>query len=228
MLAIRSTADELMDDPALPLADYAAVIADLAQVNRVTMAARPTLGFLKARTKAGGGFRLLDVGYGHGDMLRRIEKWAAARDITADLVGIDLNPSSEPAARAATIRGENIDFRTGDYVDLADEPFDFIISSLVAHHMSQAQLIAFLAFMDKQARQGWLVNDLHRHSFAYLGFPLLARLFRWHPIVRHDGQLSIARSYRPSEWPPLLAAAGVKRARVFTTFPFRLCVESHL
>jgi len=37
--------------------------------------------------------------------------------------------------------------------------------------------------------------------------------------------LSIARSYRPAEWQPLLKAAGVPDAHVFRAFPFRLCVE---
>ena len=219
-------AQELMDDPSLPAADYAAVVADLAQVNTVTMARRPTLAFLKRAIGNAKTFRLLDVGYGEGDMLRAIAEWAEKRDIEVQLVGIDLNPSSESAAQAATPAAMPIEYRTGDYADLADEPFDFIISSLVAHHMSEAQLVAFLAFMDAHARKGWFVNDLHRHGFAYLGFPLLARLMNWHKIVRHDGQLSIARSYRPAEWPPLLAKAGVASAHVFRTFPFRLCVQS--
>ncbi|HEX7657269.1 MAG TPA: methyltransferase type 12, partial [Sphingomonas sp.] len=75
------------------------------------------------------------------------------------------------------------------------------------------------------AALGWLVSDLHRHRFAHRGFPLLARLMRWHPIVRHDGTLSIARSYRPDEWPAILAEAGIDHARVYRAFPFRLCVE---
>ena len=79
--------------------------------------------------------------------------------------------------------------------------------------------------MDAHARVGWLINDLHRHRFAHAGFPLLATLFGWHRIVRHDGTLSIARSYRPAEWPPILAEAGVSGARVIRVFPFRLCVE---
>ena len=79
--------------------------------------------------------------------------------------------------------------------------------------------------MEAHGRRGWFVNDLHRHGFAHRGFPLLARLARWHPIVRHDGTLSIARSYRPGEWPPLLAEADITDARVFRAFPFRLCVE---
>lgn len=224
MLEQRATAEEWMDAEDLDAATYAAVLADLAQVNRVTFAQRPTLGFLNRALGERRHFRLLDVGYGQGDMLRAIARWAQRRGISAELVGIDLNPNSAPAARAATPPGLTIDWRTGDYADLAGEGFDLIISSLVAHHMSHAQLIGFLRFMDQQARVGWLINDLHRHGFAWLGFPLLARLMRWHPIVRHDGQLSIARSYRPDEWPPLLAEAGISAARVARVFPFRLCV----
>ena len=46
MLAERLQADELMDDPALDAATYHAVLADLAKVNRVTLAHRLTLAFL--------------------------------------------------------------------------------------------------------------------------------------------------------------------------------------
>lgn len=224
-LTTRAVGEELMDADDLPADTYAAVVRDLAQVNTVTLAARPTLAFLAARARRGKRYRLLDVGFGDGDMLRRIARWGNRRGVKFELVGIDLNPRSEAAARADTPAGYDIDYCTGDYADLAGERWDFIVSSLVAHHMTTDQLVAFLAFMDVHARAGWLVNDLHRHRFAYTGWPLLAALFRWHDIVRHDGHLSIARSYRPAEWQSLLARAGVD-ARVFTAFPFRLCVSS--
>ncbi len=221
-LAIRSQADELMDADDLDAAIYANVVGDLAVVNTVTMARRPTLDFLDRATKGRKSFRLLDVGFGDGDMLRRIARWAKAKGIAADLVGVDLNPRSEQAARA---HGGGIRYITGDYADLADEPWDVIVSSLVAHHMSHDQLVAFLRFMERHASAGWFVNDLHRHGFAHWGFPVLATLARWHPIVRHDGTLSIARSYRPDEWPPILVEAGITQAKVRRVFPFRLCVE---
>lgn len=225
-LSRRTIEEEQMDAPDLDPATYAAVLAGLATVNRVTMATRPTLKFLDRATRGRKRLRLLDVGYGQGDMLRAIARWAGKRGIAADLVGIDLNPNSAAAAIAATPADLGIDYRTGDYQDLAGEPWDVVISSLVAHHMSHDQLIAFLRFMEGHASVGWFVNDLHRHRFAYHGFPLLAGLFGWHPIVRHDGQLSIARSYRPGEWPALLAAANIPtEARVVRFFPFRLCVE---
>ncbi len=224
-LAVRAEAEELMDDDGLPAAVYAAVVADLARVNVVTMAARPTLGFLDRAIGKQQRFRLLDVGFGDGDMLRRIARWANDRGIVAELVGVDLNPRSAPAAQARTPDELGIRYVTGDYSDLATQNWSVIVSSLVAHHMTRDELIAFLRFMEANATAGWFVNDLHRHRFAHLGFPLLASIARWHPIVRHDGTLSIARSYRPREWPPLLAAAEIAEARVFRSFPFRLCVE---
>jgi SAM-dependent methyltransferase len=222
-LSARSQTQEQMDAEELSAAEYALVVGDLAKVNRWTMAARPTLSFVKRATQDRP-FRLLDVGFGHGDMLRTIARWAERRGQTCELVGIDLNPRSEPAARAATPPHLPIRYLTGDYVELAGQPWDLIVSSLVAHHMTHAQLVAFLRFMDATARMGWLVNDLHRHALPHIGFPILARAMRWHRIVREDGTLSIARSYRPAEWPPILHEAGVA-ARVYRAFPFRLCVE---
>lgn len=224
-LAQRAIAEERMDAEDLPPEVLAAVLKDLAVVNVLTMAARPTVKFIKRAIGRRTGFRLLDVGFGDGDMLRRIARWAARHGVEAELVGIDLNPNSAPAAIAHTPPELGIDYRTGDYAALANEPWDMIVSSLVAHHMTHAQLVEFIRFMDEHARLGWLVNDLHRHRVAHIGFPVLARLFGWHEIVRHDGTLSVARSYRPGEWPPILAEAGVVGAHVFRAFPYRLCVE---
>ncbi len=222
-LAVRAEGPELMDADDLDPAVYAAVVADLARVNRVTLAARPTLAFLDRIATGAGSLRIIDIGFGDGDMLRRIERWAMKRRLPVELVGVDLNPRSEQAARAHTPPGSTIRWVTGDYAQQGDG-WDAAISSLVAHHMTDAELVAFLRWMQGNAR-AWFVNDLLRHGFAYRGYPVLATLARWHPIVRHDGRLSIARSLRPVEWPPLLAAAGVADARVFRAFPFRLCVE---
>jgi len=225
MLAERRRADELMDDPALDAATYRAVLADLARVNRITLAHRPTLAFLDRAVGGRTRFRLLDVGFGDGDMLRAIARWAMRRGIAADLTGIDLNARSVDAAQATPSPGAPIRYVTGDYADLAGGDFDCVVSSLVAHHMSDAELIGFLRFMEAEAAAGWLVNDLHRHTFAYAGWPLLARAMGWHRIVRLDGHTSIARSFRPAEWRTLLDAAGIGEAAVRRRFPFRLCVE---
>ena len=225
MLEERLQAEEIMDDPALPEATYHAVLADLAKVNRATLAYRPTLAFLDRALAGRKRLKLLDVGYGQGDMLRAVARWAERRGLDAQLVGIDLNSRSESTARAATPAAMPITYRTGDYADLAGESWDCVISSLVAHHMRRDELVQFLRFMEAEAGTGWFVNDLHRHALSYMGYPVLATLAGWHPIVRSDGRTSIARSYRPGEWPELLAEAGVTAAQVERYFPFRLCVS---
>lgn len=225
-LAVRARREEQMDDHALDPRVYDKVLADLARVNRWTLAARPTLGFLRGAIGDDQHFTLLDVGFGQGDMLRTIACWARRRGVAAELTGVDLNPKSEASARAGTPADFAIDYRTGDYQDLHG-PFDIIVSSLVAHHMDDESLRAFIRYMEGHTSVGWMINDLHRHGFAHRGYPLLARLLGVHRIVREDGTLSIARAFRAPEWRDLLADAGVPpgAARIVRRFPFRLCVE---
>lgn len=228
-LSQRAREEEQMDAADLDPAVFAAILRDLGRVNRMTLAARPTLAFLRGQESAmrslGRPVRLLDVGFGDGEMLRAIWRSMNRRGIACELTGIDLNPRSAPVAEAMTAPGAPIRYRTGDYRSLAGEGWDFVISSLVLHHMSDGERADFLAFMEREARLGWFVNDLHRHVLAYHGFPWLARLLGVHRIVREDGQLSIARAFRPDEWAAILREAGLAgTARVRRVFPFRLCV----
>lgn len=225
-LTIRARQAEQMDAPDLDPAVYAQVLHDLARVNRWTFTAWPTIAFLDRAIGAASRFRLIDVGFGDGDVLRAVARWARKRGIEAELVGVDLNEKSLAAARAVTPPDLAIDYRAGDYANQAG-PFDFIISSQVAHHMTDAQLIAFIRHMEAEARAGWLICDLHRHGFAYWGFPILARLLRVHRIVREDGRLSIARSFRRDDWHAILEQAGIAadHVRIVRRFAFRLCVE---
>jgi 2-polyprenyl-3-methyl-5-hydroxy-6-metoxy-1,4-benzoquinol methylase len=225
-LTTRSRQDEQMDAPDLDPAVYEQVLHDLARVNRWTFTAWPTIAFLNRAIGEAKRFRLMDVGYGDGDVLRSVARWARKRGIEADLVGVDLNEKSIAAARAATPADMKIDYRAGDYIDQAG-PFDFVISSQVTHHMTDDQLMTFIRYMEREARRGWLICDLHRHGFAHWGFPILARLLGVHRIVREDGWLSIARSFRPEDWQAILRDAGIAldQVRIVRRFAFRLCVE---
>ena len=222
-------AEEEMDAAELAPARYARVLADLSRINALTLAARPTLSFLdriRARGIGDRPWRILDVGFGSGDMLARIARWGDRRGVALELAGIDLNPKSAPVADARLNGRARL--TTGDYQDLAGQGWDIILSSLVTHHMSAAERSSFLRFMEGEAARGWLVNDLHRQRLPFAGFPLLATLALVDPIVRRDGQLSVGRSFRRAEWQAMLADAlpdSAGAARIFRSFPWRLCVE---
>ena len=223
-LSRRADLPEIMDDAGLDPAIYAAVIADLARVNRITRAQPPTLAWLRRQCEGRGALRLLDVGFGHGDMLRTLARWARGNGIQLELTGIDLNPRSAPVAAAATDPALGIRYLTGRAESLDWQP-DLIISSLVAHHMADDELVEFLKWMDASAQVGWLINDLHRHRAAWLGFRALAAVFGWHPIVAHDGAVSVRRAFTRADWVRLLARAGVD-AEVRWHLPFRWTVAS--
>lgn len=220
-LAVRSTKAELMDTGCDGYEDYARCLHDLSRVNVVTMTHRPMLAWL--RRHAAPGFSLLDIACGHGDALRAIRR----RHPDAALTGIDLNPWAIRAAAEATPPGARIQFIVDDaFAYRPDAPFDFIITSQFAHHLTDDQVVAFLTWLNRHAARGWFISDLHRHWLPYYGFPLLARAAFWHHFVRTDGQISIARSFTPAEWKTLLRRAGLcGEASVHWHVPFRLCVS---
>lgn len=230
-LAVPIDREEEMDATELSPSRYARVLADLSRINMLTMAPRPTLGFLERVRLRGENsgttpWRILDVGFGAGDMLARIDRWGERRGIALDLNGVDLNPKSAPVAEARL--GRRARLITGDYRELAGQGWDIILSSLVAHHMTSMQRSDFLQFMDRESARGWLINDLHRRRLPFAAYPLLATLVWVDPIVRRDGQLSVGRSFRRTEWAAMLdtalpATAG--QCRIFRSFPYRLCVE---
>ena len=101
----RSPLTELMDEPCSREV-LRACLRDIALTNRWTFAYRPVLHWLNAITASQPPLvvplRILDVGCGYGDVLRRIERWADARRVAVELVGLDLNPDATAiAARPA-------------------------------------------------------------------------------------------------------------------------------
>src|SRR3546814_14843207 len=82
-LAERSDAAELMDTEAVPFDEFRECLRHLERINRASLAYRPTLAWLGrlVRRHPGRPLSILDVGFGHGDMLRRISGWAADRGV---------------------------------------------------------------------------------------------------------------------------------------------------
>ena len=78
--------------------------------------------------------------------------------------------------------------------------------------------------MEQNARFGWFINDLHRHSSPYRLFGLLSAVAPWPRVVVSDGLISIRRAFIPQDWRNLLKAAQIPEAIVTEEFPARLTV----
>src|SRR5690349_18181219 len=223
MLRGRSTAEEWMDAADASEPAFAGALRDLARVNRLSLAYRPTLRWLDrlvARTGATS-LSVLDVGAGGGDMLLRVAEWGRRRGVAVTLTGLDRSPWSASYARAAGVPAEWI---TADLFELdPGRRFDVVLCSLFTHHLRDPELVRFLRWLDGRALRGWLISDLHRHwlpwAFCWASF----RLARFDPMVIHDSTVSIARAFTRADWERLLAEAGVA-AEIAWAFPFRWTV----
>ncbi len=227
----RATQSELMDTEEVSAEDLRDCLADLARVNTLTLARRPTLAFLDrviaTRPRSSKPLQIVDVGSGYGDLLRAIHAWAVRRGVDVSLTGVDLNPQAKLAAIAATPIACDIEWVTADAFAF-DPPrgIDVVVTTLFTHHLPDPSVAKLLAWMDANARLGWFVDDLHRHPVPYHFFRTVARLAGWHRFVQHDGPLSIARAFTPDEWREHLVAAQIDPARVDVRwrFPFRVTV----
>lgn len=225
----RAQLSELMDEPC-SREELRACLRSLSRVNQWVLAYRPLLewldGFRFPRSREP--IRILDVGCGYGDGLRRIERWARARHIAVELTGIDLNPDSTIIAAEASTRDSRITWVSGDvFLFEPQVPAHLVISSLFTHHLDDADVIRFLRWMEENTALGWFINDLSRAAIPYHLFRLFSKLAGFHPFVQHDGPVSIARSFVPEDWRVLCAAAGLNESDVSIRgfIPGRLCVS---
>lgn len=225
----RAQLTELMDEPCSREV-IEACLRDLARVNRWFGAYRPVLSWLdNARpwTKAEP-LRILDVGCGYGDGLRRIERWARNRGIPVELTGIDLNPDSIAIAGAYSTSDNGIRWVAGDvFAYRPSRPAHLIVSSLFTHHLGDPDVVRFVRWMEQNAELGWFINDLSRAPAPYHLFRWFSKLARLHPFVQHDGPVSIARAFVAAEWRELCARAGLRQGEfeVLSYKPARLCVS---
>jgi 2-polyprenyl-3-methyl-5-hydroxy-6-metoxy-1,4-benzoquinol methylase len=217
---------ELMDGPS-SREDLRICLRDLARVNKWLRGYRPTFEWLNTFAESRSPLRILDVGCGDGDALRKIARWAALKQLDVRLIGLDLNADTISLAKEATPPECGIEFVAADVFDYArPQPVDLIVSSLFTHHLSDEQIVRFIAWMETNARLGWFVNDLSRAATPYRLFKLLAKVTRMHRFVQHDGPVSIVRAFRPEEWRRLCAAAGLAEGElsILSYVPARLCV----
>jgi 2-polyprenyl-3-methyl-5-hydroxy-6-metoxy-1,4-benzoquinol methylase len=220
----RVMADEIMDDPGQSEADFAAALDGLELMNRLTFGHAPLVALLRRVAQETGARRLsvLDVGAGGGDALRAVARWGEREGVELDLWGLDRSPWAE---RFAMARGTKAGWITADLFDLpADRRFDVVTCSLFAHHLEDPLLVEFLRWLPRHATRRWMILDLHRHWITWAGVWAGTRLLRLHPMVTHDGPVSVMRAFDRADWTRLIAAAGVE-AKLRWVFPFRWALE---
>lgn len=229
MFKARSLKAERIDTGDYTSEEYDRFLSDIRIVNRFAGDIRAIKNTLLREIENDNlpEFSVLDVGAGSGELLRAIAKAARKKHRNAILTGLELNARS-----ARSIIEESSDFPEicairGNALELpfADNSFDYTISSLFTHHLTNEQIVNALIEMRRVASRGIFIIDLHRHPLAYAGYKAFCAAFRISRLVREDGSLSILKSFKPGELSDLAKKAGIERSRVERHFPFRLVLR---
>jgi len=215
-----------MDTEPLDEATTRRILSALEHVNAWLGGVHATLSVLETfsrRWGPGERIRFIDWGTGSADIPRAIVRWCCKRGFRAEVLGIDLNEPIVAYAREACRDYPEITLlRTNakDYVDPL-EPFDYALSSLCLHHMSNEDVVQLLRRSDRITSRGIIMNDLKRSARAWAWIWGLTRLLRAHPIVQNDAPLSVRNAFTKRELEYLASQAGLSYMKVQTHFGYR-------
>ena len=220
---------EIIDGPPVPFKDMACCMTDISRVNAlfggrmVTMIhVKRLLGALPASRP----ITVLDVGTGAGDIPRALVQWARRQGRRIRVFALDRDAATLQIAAGLVRDYPEITFLRGDALALPirAEAVDLTISAMTLHHLEPDAGVQYLAEMDRAARLGFIVNDLVRSRIAHWVVWLITRFITRSAISRHDGPLSVRRSYTPPEVTELCEKAGLLGADVVHHWPYlRFC-----
>jgi len=159
---------------------------------------------------------VLDVGAGAADIPVTLVRWARRHGRTMRVFALDRGRATLAYARAYTAAYPEITLIQGDALALPVRPeaVDIVISAMTLHHLQPEEATRYLTEIEGAARLGWVVNDLVRSRPAHRLVWLLTRIFTRSAMARHDGPVSILRSYTPPEVSALCEKAGLFDVRV--------------
>ena len=199
----RSTEAELMDDFSIQGDLLRDTLDQLGRINKWLGGNKITLGGIKILLKNQSKNRtitIVDIGCGHGDMLRQVAEFGRANGYQFKLMGIDANKDAIAYANQLSQPYEEIVYLSGD---IFSEEFktlqcDIALCTLFLHHFSDSDIISLLKQLRSQASLGIVVNDLQRSELAYGLFRLLGIVIS-NPMVKQDGLTSILRAFKKEE-----------------------------
>lgn len=148
----------------------------------------------------GRSYTLLDVGAGGCDIAIRATREARRRGLKLLITALDNDSRIISLAHHALTDYPEITFVEGDAMDLYRlGSFDFVFSNHVLHHLAWDDIRKLLGSIIAQTRLAFLMNDLKRSRWAFLGFTIFSSLLTPWSYHFHDGRLSIRRGFLPEE-----------------------------
>ena len=216
----RSTEPEIMDDLELSGSELEATLQTIERVNRFLGGSRNVTNVIDSLLPLNPNPTILDAGCGSGDILRELQSRFGQNNAPVQLVGLDANTHILDYARA---HSEGITFLKANIFDhiIPHPQATVVLCSLFLHHFTDQQIVNLLRQWKSAGVHAILINDLQRGHLPLLLFRCIAFLFRFPPMARYDGSLSIRKGFRKNELRTLAKEAGYNAIEIRPVWAFR-------
>ncbi len=221
-LQARSYQQEIMDGDNISFDAMAQTLRELNIINTRLGGHAITLSGVKQLLKTGIPLTICEIGCGGGDNLFAIYKYCIKKNIPVQFTGIDMNAECIAFAKQQYPQLP-CQWICSDYakVNFGENKPGIIFSSLFCHHFTNTQLVPMLQWLQQNSRQGFFINDLQRHWLAYYLIKYITRFFSRSYLVKNDACLSVARSFRKTDWQQLFQQAGIEKYTIRWRWAFR-------
>lgn len=221
----RSEEKELMDDLECSGEVLAQTLRELKTINRWLGGNHVTTNGLEKIMSLypQDSYRIADIGCGGGDMIRIMNRWTRGKKKKVDFLGIDANRNIIELAKVRLSDLTNVHWRVQNVFEpeFPKEKVDIITCTLFTHHFTDGELVSLIRAFREKATLGLIVNDLHRHWFAFHSIRILTKFFSKSPMVQNDASLSVLRSFRKRDFDRILKASGIKTYQISWFWAFR-------
>lgn len=177
---------------------------------------------LKNRVEKEKEVKVTDIGCGGGDTLRALSKWNN-QGYRLNLEGMDANPHMITFSKENSKNSPEIEYKVEDCFSdqFFQNDYDIITGNLFFHHFDNEAIIDFVKRIIPQTKYAIVITDLHRSAIAYALFQIIAFVFGFSHITKHDGSISIKRGFKSKDWEQILNKAGVKDFSIKWKWAFR-------
>lgn len=210
----RSNKTEIMDDFSMKGELLRDTLDKLGNINKWLGGNRVTINGIKKLLKGqpkDKTYTIIDLGCGHGDILRLVADYGRKAGYKLKLIGIDANQDTIDYANELSTDYPELSFENKDIFseEFNQLKYDIALATLFLHHFKTEALEQLLKQLADNAKLGLVINDLHRSEIAYGLFKLLSITINNQMIVE-DGLTSILRAFKREDLENLSKTLNLK------------------
>jgi 2-polyprenyl-3-methyl-5-hydroxy-6-metoxy-1,4-benzoquinol methylase len=176
--------------------------------------------YLKPRMNKAYDYRLLDIGFGGGDIPLLLSRLAKKDGFNLNITAIEADERAYKFSKNLP-QDPKVLFRhcRAEHMINYGETFDFVISNHLLHHLDDKYAVEKILREAEQLSTRFIVfSDIRRSDIGYAAFKYAAPFLFRNSYIVEDGLTSIKRSFTKSELKHIVPNTW----KVSSNFPFRL------